>query len=290
MRFEDWDCGRIPAGEVSLFYRRAGSGHPLVLVHGCPMHSLMWHHIAPALAKDFDVIAYDQRGMGMSTITASAYDGTTRGNDLKALLDHLGIKRAHVVGFDLGAQTVASFARDNREMVERLSFIEYALPGFGYEQHMNPNPEWTIDSNWHLGLFTIPTVAEFLFSGRERQMLSWWFHHIAYSGNSYMSPEHFEAYAQTLSKPGGLRACIEHYATVWKDSKDNAVFHEKPLEMPTLALGGEASLASFTQAAWKDVASNLTSAIIPKAGHWISDENPAFTAGALRDFFKAARS
>lgn len=287
MRFEDWDCGRVAAGDVSLFYRRHGSGDPLILVHGCPQHSLMWHAIGPELAKDFDVIAFDQRGMGLSTIVSSGFDGTTKARDLRALFDQLEIDSAHVVGFDLGAQTAASFARDYPERVKRIAFLEYALAGFGYEEHMNPQPDWTLASNWHLAFFMVPEAAEFLIRGRERQMLSWWFYHITYSGDSYMSPDHFEAYARSLSKPGALRACIEHYAQVWDDARDNEVIREKPLAMPTLALGGEASLGPFVDSAWKDVATDLTTKVIPKAGHWLSDENPAFTAGALREFFKA---
>lgn len=287
MRFEEWDCGRATHENVSLFYRRHGSGHPLILIHGCPQHSLMWHAIAPALAKDFDVVAYDQRGMGMSTIVSSGFDGTTKGRDLLALLDSLEIERAHIVGFDLGAQTAASFARDFPERVARISFLEYALAGFGYEQHMNPQPDWTLASNWHLAFFMVPEVAEFLIRGREREMLSWWFYHIAYSGDSQMSHDHFEAYARSLSKPGALRACIEHYATVWKDKADNKVIREHPLQMPTLAMGGEASLGPWLEACWTDVSADVKFKVIPKAGHWISDENPSFTASALKEFFSA---
>jgi pimeloyl-ACP methyl ester carboxylesterase len=286
MGFEDWDCGRVTHGDLSLFYRRHGSGDPLVLIHGCPQHSLMWHAIGPILASEFDVIAIDQRGMGMSSIVSSGFDGTTKAADLLAVFDHLEIARANVVGFDLGAQTAASFARDYPDRVSRIAFLEYALAGFGYEQHMNPQPDWTLASNWHLSLFMVPEAAEFLIRGKEREMLSWWFYHIAYSGDSYMSPEHFEAYARSLSKPGALRACIEHYATVWVDAKDNVALRERPLGMPTLAMGGEASLGPWIESSWTDVATNLTCKVIPKAGHWLSDENPRFTAEALGQFFR----
>lgn len=286
MRFENWDCGRVASGDVSLFYRRHGAGHPLVLIHGCPQHSLMWHAIGPELAKDFDVIAIDQRGMGLSSIVSSGFDGTTKARDLLAVFEQLQIEQAHVVGFDLGAQTAASFARDHPQRVNRIAFLEYALAGFGYEDYLSPRPDWTLESNWHLALFMVPEAAEFLIRGREREMLSWWFYHIAYSGDSYMSSEHFEAYARSLSKPGALRACIEHYAQVFNDARDNAAIRERPLAMPTLAMGGEASLGAGVEEAWKDVATDLTCRVIPRAGHWLSDENTDFTAQALREFFQ----
>jgi pimeloyl-ACP methyl ester carboxylesterase len=286
VKFEDCDCGRVSGNGADLFYRRHGRGQPVVLVHGCPQHSLMWHAIGPLMAEHFDVIAFDQRGMGMSSIASSGFDGTTKALDLLALVEALGIERARIVGYDLGAQTAASFARDFPERVVRTAFLEYALPGFGYEEHMVPQPDWTIDSNWHLALFTVPAAAEFLIRGRERQMLSWWFHHIAYSGDQFMSPGHFEAYARSLSKPGALRACIEHYASVWKDARDNAVIRDRPLTMPTLAMGGESSLGPVLEHTWRTVACVLTCTVVPKAGHWLSDENPRFTAEALCDFFR----
>ena len=285
MRFEQWACGRAARDGVSLFYRRHGSGFPVVLVHGCPQHSLTWHAIGPDLARDFDVIAVDQRGMGMSSIVASGYDGASLAADLRAVLDQVGVGRAHVVGYDLGGQTAASFARDYPERVERLAVLEMALAGFGYEQQMTPQPDWSLNANRHLALFTVPQAGEFLFRGRERQMLSWWFHHIAYSGDSGMSAEHFDAYARSLERPGALRACIDHYASVWKNAEENAAFRANPLAMPTLALGGEASAGPLLEAAWKGVATDLTCKVIPKAGHWLSDENTAFTADALREFF-----
>ena len=169
--------------------------------------------------------------------------------------------------------------------MERVAFVEFGLPSFGYEQNIAPTNDWSLNSNWHLSLFTVPDAAEFLIRGKGREMMSWWFYHIAYSGNVHMSGEHFEAYVREISKPGALRAGINYYAAVWKDAEDYAVLHETPLTMPLLAMGGEASLGPYLDVAWKPVGVNVTTTVIPEAGHWISDENPAFTAAALLDFF-----
>ena len=187
MPFNEWNSRRVQVGPVNLQYRTAGTGPTVVLLHGFPQHSLMWHAIGPILAERFTVVALDQRGVGMSTITADGYDGTTMAADLKGLLDAIGVEKAFVVGYDLGA----------------------------------------------------------------------------------------------------LRAGINYYAAVWKDADDFAVLHDTPLTMPVLALAGEASIGPFLDATWKPVGVDVTTAVIPEAGHWISDENPAFTAAALRDFFTA---
>lgn len=283
--FEGWEIGRAQIGEVSIVYRKAGEGPPLVLVHGWPQHSLMWHAIGPILARDFTVIALDQRGAGMSTITPGGYDKTTMAADLKGLIDHLGYDQVGVAGYDLGAGTVAAFARDYPERVSRVAFMEFGLAGFGYETFMAPTEDWTLNSNWHLALFTVPDAAEWMLRGQERELLSWFFYHFAYSGNASVSAEHFEAYAREIAKPGALRAGISYYASVWQDAEDNAVLNDRPLAMPALAIGGETSAGPYGDFLWGKAASNLRSVSIPRAGHWLGDENPEASAAALHDFF-----
>jgi pimeloyl-ACP methyl ester carboxylesterase len=137
LRFENWSSGRVQVGDVAMFYRYAGNGPPVVLLHGWPQHSLMWHTIGPVLAERFTVIAPDQRGVGMSTITPSGYDKTTMAKDLAGLLDRLGVSEVYLAGYDLGAGSAAAFAGDNPQRVKRIAFMEFGLPGFGYEQFID---------------------------------------------------------------------------------------------------------------------------------------------------------
>ena len=280
-----WSGRRVQIGDIGMFVRHAGSGPPLVLLHGWPQHSLMWHTIGPALAKRFTVIAPDQRGVGMSTIATGGYDKTTMARDLAGLLDALGVDACYLAGYDLGAGTAAAFARDYPARVKRVAFLEFGLAGFGYERFMTPSPDWTLNSNWHLALFTVPDAAVWLLTGRERELLSWFFYHFAYSGNAAVAPAHFDAYAREISKPGALRAGVSYYAAVWQDAKDNESLKRTPLAMPALAVGGESSAGAFGEMLWKPVAPNLTVKSIPRAGHWLGDENPEATAAALLDFF-----
>jgi pimeloyl-ACP methyl ester carboxylesterase len=245
------------------------------------------HDRRPILAERFTVIAPDQRGVGMSSITAGGSDKTTMAKDLAGLLDHLGIGEIHLAGYDLGAGTAAAFARDYPARVRCVAFLEFGLAGFGYEQFMMPSPDWTLNSNWHLALFTVPNAAEWMLRGRERELLAWFFYHFAYSGNASVRREHFEAYLREVSKPGALRAGVNYYAAVWRDAKDNAVIKQRPLLMPALAVGGEASAGPYGEAFWKPVAPNLLVRSIPRAGHWLGDENPEATAAALMEFFGA---
>ncbi|WCT74657.1 alpha/beta hydrolase [Sphingomonas naphthae] len=285
MTWDEFATIRADVGEAKLAVRVGGSGPPVVLLHGFPQHSLMWHAIAPILAEQFTVIAPDQRGMGASTIAEGNYSKTALAGDLAKVLDTLGHSQAHIAGYDLGAGVAAAFARDYPRRVRRLAVMEFVLAGFGLEQAMAPQPGWGADSNWHFSVFAAPDVAVWLFAGRERELLEWFFWHETHAGSLAVSEAHMAAYARSLSRPGVLRAGASYYAAIFQDADDNAPLKKKPLAMPVLAVGGASHAGPMLERFWSDVASDLTTAVIPAAGHWLGDENPRATAKALADFF-----
>jgi len=120
-------------------------------------------------------------------------------------------------------------------------------------------------------------------------MLSWYFWHASYSGTAAVSKDHLERYTNEISKPGFLRAGLEYFAAVWEDETyfTRAFAKGRKLEMPMLALGGEASFSpvGLLQQAWQNVSSDLVAEVVPKAGHWIGDENPGWTAKRAAGFF-----
>lgn len=275
---------------IAISYRDSGGDGPVVLlVHGWPQHSLMWHTVAPLLAgAGFRVIAPDLRGSGASSIAPGGYDKATMARDLHALMTSLvGGAPVFVAGYDLGAGVAAAYARQFRDGVRKLAVMEFGLAGFGYEHAMTPSAGWTLGSNWHLSLFTVPDAAVWLLQGRERELLSWFFWHLSYAGGQ-VAPEHFEEYARLISRPGALRAGVSYYAAVWQDAQDNAELKDRPITVPTLGLGGEASSGPVLGMIWSPVCSDLRTAVIPKAGHWLGDENPAAVADALAAFFAVA--
>ena len=285
LEFDAFEQHRADVGNgVSIAYRQAGTGPPLVLLHGWPQHSLMWHAIAPRLAERFTVVVPDLRGAGASTIAGLGYDKATMARDIHKLTTALGLGPIGLAGYDLGAGVACAYARQFRDDVGRLAVMEFALAGFGFERQMAPQSDWTLASNWHLALFSVPEAAEWLCRGRERELLSWFFWHLSYAGGR-VTATHFEEYVRQVSKPGALRAGIEYYASVWQDALDNAELKERPLSMPALALGGEASSGPALEQIWRPVLSEFRAQVIPKAGHWLGDENPDAVADALLVFF-----
>jgi pimeloyl-ACP methyl ester carboxylesterase len=284
--FDAWPHQRIQLNDsVSIHFRYYGSGPPILLVHGFPQHSLTWSTIGPILAQNYTVIAPDNRGCGDSSLSATAnYTAAAGGADLYAVLEFLNITQTYVFAHDKGVGLATSLALEHPSLVSRIILSEYVLPGYGYSTEVT-SPE--LYQNWQLAFFAVPDAAEFFIRGREKEMLAWYFYHSSYSGTQAVSADHLERYATEISKPGFLRSGLEYFAAKWADEEYFTRAFERvgKLGMPMLALGGEASVGNFVEGYFANVSSSLVAEAIPKAGHWIGDENPEWSARRALRFF-----
>ncbi len=104
----------VAADGTRLSYREVGTGTPtLVLCNGLGMDSALWMHVIRYFCKTHRVISWDYRGHGLSERTADlrSYTLETFGNDLRALLDHLQIPTAVLLGHSMGVQVILDFFR-----------------------------------------------------------------------------------------------------------------------------------------------------------------------------------
>ena len=113
----------------NVYYEVEGEGTPLVLIHGWSLNLRMWDQQVPALSRRFRVIRYDRRGFGKST---GSEDGSWDAADLNALLDHLGVRTAHLLGMSQGVRVALQFARSYPDRVSSLILHGPPPPrGFG---------------------------------------------------------------------------------------------------------------------------------------------------------------
>jgi pimeloyl-ACP methyl ester carboxylesterase len=103
-----------------IFFAQFGAGEPVLLLHGGLGSSSYFGHQIPALARNFSVIAMDTRGHGRSPVTSAAFGYRLFAADVVALLDHLAIARASLVGWSDGAVTGLQLAMTRPERVARL--------------------------------------------------------------------------------------------------------------------------------------------------------------------------
>jgi aminoacrylate hydrolase len=103
-----------------LHYEVAGSGPPVLLVPGLGGRADFWNPVVPALAERFTVVLHDHRGTGRSSIERIDYSIAQMSADVLALLDHLGLERAHLVGHSTGGAIGQTLAIERPERLDRL--------------------------------------------------------------------------------------------------------------------------------------------------------------------------
>ncbi len=106
-RPDAWETGTVRGDGVELQYYRAGSGPPLVLAHGFYVNGRCWAPLLGDLAADFEVVAYDARGHGLSEAPESGYGIDERVADLVGVVRGLDLTDPVLLGHSMGAVTVA---------------------------------------------------------------------------------------------------------------------------------------------------------------------------------------
>jgi 3-oxoadipate enol-lactonase len=120
------DSGFLELDGGKIYFEVAGSGHPLVLIHGGQMDSRMWDEQFALFSRTYRVIRYDYRGFGKSPAATKPFAGE---DDLAALLKYLGVQKAYVVGLSLGGRVAIDFALAHPDMVDALVPVAPGLSG-----------------------------------------------------------------------------------------------------------------------------------------------------------------
>lgn len=112
--------GFVESGGEQIYYETVGSGDTVVLSHGLGGNHAIWYQQVPVLARKYRVVTWDQRGFGRSTNAKGENSPAAAATDLGAVLDHLSIERAHLVGQSMGGWAVMGFALVHPERVKSI--------------------------------------------------------------------------------------------------------------------------------------------------------------------------
>src|SRR3984957_751630 len=262
---------------AKLHYMTAGHGAPLILLHGYAETSLMWKPIIPVLAERFTVIAPDLPGIGDSDIPVDGLDMKNAAVRIHDLAKSLGVKKAEVVGHDIGLMVVYAYAAQFPTEVTKLVLMDAFLPGVeGWEAVYN-NP-----AIWHFR-FNGPT-PEALVRGRERTYFDYFWNDFA-ADKAHSIPEaDRRAYAAAYARPGRMHAGWAYFVSFRQAAKDFAQLSQTKLTMPVLTIGGDKSLGEALGQQAKLVATDATVIVLKNTGHWVLEENPKETTDALQKF------
>jgi len=269
---------------MRMHYVTAGSGEPVVLLHGWPQTWYEWRAVIALLCAGHFLIAPDLRGLGDSSRPSDGYDTRTLAADIWELVNgELNIERFCLVGHDWGGPISYALAAAHPDAVRRLAIIDVAIPGDGAKNISQGG------KRWHHAFHQTPELPEALISGREAIYLGWFYRNYGFRPDA-ISDEAVDEYLRTYTAPGALHAGFEYYRNIPVDIAQNeAIVAKFKLPMPVLALGGAESWGRRDEVlhSCRRIATDVRGGVVAEAGHWIPEEQPAVLAQELREFFAA---
>ena len=290
--FPGFERHRFQASGAEINYIRAGTGEPVLLLHGYPQTHACWNRIAPQLARHYTVVCADLRGYGDSSKPAglpdhSNYAKRVMAQDMVELMASLGFERFHLVGHDRGGRVAHRLAADHPQRVHTVTVLDISPTLKMFER--TDMPFARAYYHWFLMLQPPPLPEQMLAGqvpfnilgrvGREEPDLS------------KFSEEAVREYVRCFADPAAIHASCEDYRAAGTidlehDRADRVAGRKLP--MPLLALwGGEGVIASMFDCLsdWREVAADVTGRALP-CGHFLPEEAPAETQAEVEQFLR----
>jgi haloacetate dehalogenase len=292
--FDGFEETTLALDEGTLRLRTGGSGPPLLLLHGNPQTHVMWHAVAPRLARRYRVVAPDLRGYGRSwkpPATADHAPASKRAmaNELVALMRRLGHERFQVVGHDRGARVAHRMALDHPERVQRLAVLDI-IPTLAHFEKA--------DMAFGLGYYHWFWLAQphpFPETLISADTVFWFRHHTNREpkDDGFFHPEARADYLAALTDPGTVRGICEDYRAATTidlvhDRESRAAGRQ--ITCPLLALWGrKGKIEAWYDplAVWRAYAAGPLEGFGLDTGHYLAEEAPDEVAAALEGFLAA---
>ncbi len=290
LRVAGFEYQRVDVEGVTVNCAVAGSGPPVLLLHGYPENHLMWRDVAPVLARDHTVVLSDLRGYGDSGKPAPdaaglVYSKRSMAGDQAGLMRQLGFGPFQLVAHDRGARVAHRLVLDHPDVVTRLAVLDivptrhvlgnvtramatayyhwFFLPvGNGVPEHMI-----AADPGYWIRSLTGPLLGE----------------------GASIDPQVMADYIRCFCDPGTIAGSCADYRSaagidLVHDEESFAAGHR--VECPLLVLWGTQGFVGRGYkplGVWQQYATDVRSTALP-TGHFLPEEAPAEVAAALRDF------
>jgi haloacetate dehalogenase len=268
------------SGGVTIHAVKGGSGPPLLLLHGAPLTHYTWRDVAPALARDFTVVATDLRGYGDSSQPKglpdhSNYSKRAMAQDQVDVMKHFGFDKFAVVGHDRGGRVAHRMALDHPDAVTKLAFIDI-VPTYYLYTHV------TIDFvqayfHWFNYLQPSPIPENQLLAQRDAQ------------AGRQLSPAQIEYQRRNATAEGVHAMCEDYRAGASIDLVHDKADLDKKIRCPVNALwadGGAMGKLYDVLAIWRERARHVEGKGMP-GGHNMQEGAPNDVLVELQRFFRA---
>ena len=261
----------------------AGTGTPLLLLHGFPAHWADWREQMQALAASgFRVIAPDLPGYGESDRLPRALDyrSTLLVDDLAGLIRALGLERVHVLGHDWGGTLAYCLATQHPHLVDRLIIINAGHPEL-FRRSLRRFAQ--LRRSWYVFLFQLPFLPEWLV--RRRAVLALCTRGMEVRAGAF-SEDDLDSLLKAMRGPGVARAALSYYRAAMRAP----IRALGTLPHRTLVLWGErdgALSSSLLLDGLERLVPNVRIARFANAGHWLHHDLPEVVSRHVVQFLSA---
>jgi haloacetate dehalogenase len=282
--FEGFELTDVDTRETTIRVRRGGSGPPLLLLHGNPETHVMWHLVAPRLARDFTVVATDLRGYGDSGKPATApdhepYSKRAMARDQVAVMRQLGFERFSLAGHDRGGRVAYRLALDHPERVEKVAVLDIIPTGEAFRR-----TDFAFAMGyWHWFFLAQPFDLPERIIGADPET------YFGRRNDRVFAPEARAEYLRCFKNPAVVHASCEDYraGATYDFQLDEADRGARKIASPLLALWGtKGALQNWYDvlAVWRDWADDVRGRALD-CGHFLPEEAPDETYQELHAFF-----
>ena len=279
-------------GRIRLHYVSAGSGRPVVLLHGFPETHRSWDLQVPALVNaSFRAITPDLRGYGESDRPRSGYDLSTLAGDVVELIDALGGGPVNLVGHDWGGAIAWHMAMHHASKLERVIILDCPHPAL-MARALRKNRVQRRRS-WYMFFFQLPVLPELWLKKNDGENLARMFR--AGSPGEHAAPrELIEAEKRALLEPGRLGPALAYYRTAFRAGLPELVRGPvkralRPIELPVTLIWGESDSCLGLELidGTERFAPLLNVHRVANAGHFVHQERPEVVNSLLIDALRA---
>lgn len=260
---------------VKLHYEEAGSGTPVVFVHEFAGDSRSWEPQMRHFARRYRCIAYNARGYPPSDVPADMeqYSQARARDDIRCVLDSLGIQRAHIVGLSMGAFATLHFGMHYGHRA-----LSLTIAGGGYGAHPAQYPKFQADAKVN---------AEFIRKEGMARFAATYGHGPTRIQYQNKDPRGFDEYIRQLTEHSALGSANTMLGYQGRRPSLYDLTEEmKRIDVPTLILAGDEEEPCLEVCLlMKRCIATSGLAILPRSGHGINLEEPALFNQHVEDFF-----
>jgi pimeloyl-ACP methyl ester carboxylesterase len=262
--------GYAQSGDVKIHYVTMGKGPLIILIHGFPDYWYTWRAQMPELAKQFQVVAIDQRGYNLSDKPEGVENYKTEKlvADVAAVQEHFHQTKSTIVGHDWGGLVAWTFAMQHPEKTERLVILNLPHPK-GLIRELAHNTDQQLASQYAREFQKADAASKL----KPEQLAGW-----------VRDPEARKKYVEALG-----RSSMEGMLNYYKANYPQEPYSDEGIDFPKVkcpvlmfhGLKDWALLPGALNGTWNWVEKELTLVTVPNAGHFIQQDAPEFVTQTM---------